>query len=977
MKKVSFSIKKVNLLVYSLFLLLLGLSFSTNPPNGNTGAPGDGLCTGCHSPNLSIDGNVTLTGLPAEVEPGQSYNITITSTYTQGNAVRAGFQLVALDGNNSNIGSFSNAGPNVDFESGGGRTYAEHRPAQFFGSGNAVDFTFTWTAPTQPTTENITFYVASLLANGSGSSGDRTVTNTAQTFIQTQQPDDLLLSLSSENASCFGFEDGSIASLVTGGVEPYSYLWSDGSSQPNLDQKAAGTYSLTVTDNNGTQVTGSETITEPEALGVVFNSSGSITCIQNNVTVSALASGGIGPYNYLWSDGSQGPELNTQSPGIYFLTLSDLNDCTEVFSTEVFEDIEILSIDLAPEIQQTCFEDTLEIQANAPTGSNYSYQWSTMDGNILSFDNLGAMTLNQKGTYTLRVTNVFNGCFAEAQVTVIGSDQGITINLSGTSPSCFGDSDGILQAEISGGTPPYAYAWSNGGNTPIIDNLSAGIYQLTLSDGLGCSQVQTIDLEERANLTLQFQIQDLTGPEENDASISAVVLGGTPPYSYQWEDPSSNNPTLQNLSPGTYTLTVTDSLSCSVSGNAVINPFGCDLQVSVMIQDSILCHADSNGSLMLSIEGENSPFQILWSTASDSIAITGLAAGLYSATVTDNVGCEKEVQFNLSQPNPLVINFQIQNTSAPGANDGALFANVAGGTPPYQFIWIDMGETSDSLTSLAPGIYPLRVVDSKGCSAEAEAEIKDFECQLEVAELLVQDVSCFGESDGKVQLILNTNEPSTTAIWSNGSQGLNQENLQAGQYTVTISDENQCQIEVEVTVDQPDELIAEIVDYSPVISTPFTGFIEIAVEGGTSPYTFQWSVDGQSLDQSDNLIQELNAGIYEVAIGDAQDCEFQLSNIEIELLITRLNSAINPDIPFLLYPNPAEEFMALQITKPLGKKKDILLQIVNEKGSIVWTQKTEISDKLSMDIGQLPKGQYLLVIYLEGQWQNALKWIKN
>ncbi len=976
MKKFYFKMTKVNLIAYSVFLILLILSFSSNPPNGNTGAPGDGLCTGCHSPNLSIDGNVTITGLPAEVEPGQSYNLTITSTYTQGNAVRTGFQLVALDENNNNIGSFSNAGPNVDFESGGGRTYAEHRPAQFFGSGNSVDFTFTWTAPNQPTTENITFYVASLLANGSGSSGDRTVTNTAQTTIQNEQPEDLLISLSSQNASCFGAEDGNIFSSVTGGVEPYSYLWSDGSTQSNITLSPAGNYFLTVTDSNGTQAIASEIISEPDDLMVTFETSGTITCDQNAVTVNALSSGGTQPYSFAWSDGTSGSVLITESAGLYFLTLSDANDCTSIFSTEILEDNETIPIELESEIQQICFGDTLIIQANGPTGNNYNYLWTTIDGNIISFDNLGQLTADRKGTYSLTISNSFNGCFSEAQIVINGSDQNLSLNFSAISPSCFGESDGSLLAEGIGGTFPYSIIWSTGENTPQLNNISAGTYTITLSDNIGCTLIQTFELDDKEPIALQFEIQDLSGPEENDASITVQVSGGNPPYSYQWQDSNSQEATLQNLSAGTYTVTVTDSLQCSIIGNAVINPFGCNLQVSIGILDSILCHGDPNGSLNLTIEGENAPFQIIWSTGSQSNTISGLTSGLYSASVTDNVGCEKVVQIDLMQPELLTINFEIQNTSTQGANDGMVLAQVQGGTPPYTYLWKDQEETGNALEMLFPGTYFLTVTDINGCTIEGDAEVKGFECSLEVTSINIEEVSCFGEADGKVLLEVNSETEINSIIWSNGLQGLSNENLPAGNYSVTITDEKDCQVEVEFSIGEPEELNAVIESFSPFILTPFTGFIEVSVTGGTSPYNYQWSVDGVNLPQNIAFLDQLNNGKYEVIITDSNGCSFVLSGIEIQLQ-TSFNEPVQENLQLYLYPNPAEDILILQSSEPLGAGQEVVLQIVNDKGIQIRIQNTILRDKIYLDIKNIPSGNYILMIYREGQWQTSLKWIKN
>jgi hypothetical protein len=668
--------------------------------------------------------------------------------------------------------------------------------------------------------------------------------------------------------------------------------------------------------------------------------------------------------------------LITESAGLYFLTLSDANDCTSIFSTEILEDNETIPIELESEIQQICFGDTLIIQANGPTGNNYNYLWTTIDGNIISFDNLGQLTADRKGTYSLTISNSFNGCFSEAQIVINGSDQNLSLNFSAISPSCFGESDGSLLAEGIGGTFPYSIIWSTGENTPQLNNISAGTYTITLSDNIGCTLIQTFELDDKEPIALQFEIQDLSGPEENDASITVQVSGGNPPYSYQWQDSNSQEATLQNLSAGTYTVTVTDSLQCSIIGNAVINPFGCNLQVSIGILDSILCHGDPNGSLNLTIEGENAPFQIIWSTGSQSNTISGLTSGLYSASVTDNVGCEKVVQIDLMQPELLTINFEIQNTSTQGANDGMVLAQVQGGTPPYTYLWKDQEETGNALEMLFPGTYFLTVTDINGCTIEGDAEVKGFECSLEVTSINIEEVSCFGEADGKVLLEVNSETEINSIIWSNGLQGLSNENLPAGNYSVTITDEKDCQVEVEFSIGEPEELNAVIESFSPFILTPFTGFIEVSVTGGTSPYNYQWSVDGVNLPQNIAFLDQLNNGKYEVIITDSNGCSFVLSGIEIQLQ-TSFNEPVQENLQLYLYPNPAEDILILQSSEPLGAGQEVVLQIVNDKGIQIRIQNTILRDKIYLDIKNIPSGNYILMIYREGQWQTSLKWIKN
>lgn len=176
--------KKTYTILASISVLFL-LAFSSNPPNGRTGAPGESTCAGCHGGNTPIQGTVEIEGLPDRIVGGTAYDITVRAVVNTGTAARAGFQLVALDENNQNVGTLAEAGSNVGFESFNSRNYAEHRSAKNFDGANEVAFNFQWVAPEDKETGSVTMHAVSVLANGNGSSGgDRVVTNNVTAEVE-------------------------------------------------------------------------------------------------------------------------------------------------------------------------------------------------------------------------------------------------------------------------------------------------------------------------------------------------------------------------------------------------------------------------------------------------------------------------------------------------------------------------------------------------------------------------------------------------------------------------------------------------------------------------------------------------------------------------------------------------------------------------------------------------------------------------
>jgi hypothetical protein len=169
------------MLFFSFLSICLFMGFAFNPPNGNTGAPGDALCTTCHFPPGTQTGTITIDGLDDPIISDTTYNLRVELTLESGIATRAGFQLVALHGNtesSASIGTFSNLGSNVATSTSGNRTYLEHQPAWFF-VGSTATYTADWTAPASAP-DQISFYAAGLLALGGGVSDDALVTTSIQ-----------------------------------------------------------------------------------------------------------------------------------------------------------------------------------------------------------------------------------------------------------------------------------------------------------------------------------------------------------------------------------------------------------------------------------------------------------------------------------------------------------------------------------------------------------------------------------------------------------------------------------------------------------------------------------------------------------------------------------------------------------------------------------------------------------------------------
>lgn len=355
-----------------------------------------------------------------------------------------------------------------------------------------------------------------------------------------------------DDVSCYGGNDGSAFVAADGGAGGYTFAWSDGQTGPTAHNLAAGNHSVTVTDGvNGASLT--VYIAEPGPLQLDLFETDAGCSPDGEGAASAIATGGTPPYQYQWSNGANGAAVSGLTSGDHSLTVTDDAGCVITRSFEI-ESGEPLQLAVTKQDVSCAGRSDGAIQTQVSGGSGaYQYQWSNGAGTA-QLDQLPA------GLYQLTVTDD-GGCVAGATVAIDAPDPlGLTIYTNAV--RCYGDSDGAATAFPAGGTAPYQLHWSDGGAGAGRTYLAAGLYTVTLTDENGCQLSQTATVAEPPPLALS-----LVG--DGPAGIDLTVSGGTAPYAYQWShgvavaDPSG-------LSPGDYTVTVTDHKLCTATGSWTI-----------------------------------------------------------------------------------------------------------------------------------------------------------------------------------------------------------------------------------------------------------------------------------------------------------------------------------------------------------------------------------------------------------------------
>ncbi|MCS6933706.1 MAG: choice-of-anchor L domain-containing protein [Chitinophagales bacterium] len=521
------------------------------------------------------------------------------------------------------------------------------------------------------------------------------------------------------------------------------------------------------------------------------------------------------------------------------------------------------SVNAGPDIT-SCSGAPVTIQATVSgnqVGNNpFTYNWSPANGlSNTSVLNPQANPPNPT-TYVVEVSS--GGCVARDSVRVIVGNIGL--NIQATPQTCHGVNDGSVTTQITAGTNPITYQWSNNATTPDLTNVPPGTYAVTISDALGCTASASAQVTAAAPIVFtQNIVQHVSCHGGNDGIVNFSASGSNAITQYNW----NNN--LAALSPnqlpaGTYTVTVTDAKGCTAETSFTINePPALALTTQIT---NVNCHGAATGIASVTGSGGTIPYSFLWNNGAQTPQISNLIAGTYSVTLSDANNCSITANINITQPSaPLEVNLTAQNQTCYGYQDASVISITTGGTPVYSFMW-STGQNSQSIYNILPGSYQLTVTDSKGCTASAAASVAAA-APIVFDQPVLQHVSCYGGNDGSMSVNASGGTGALQFTWNIGGTGPAASSLSAGTYYVTATDANACTATVSATVTQPTMLQAFIQTTDITCYGYQNGTATVVVTGGTQPYTYQWNHGATT-----PYISGLSASIYQITVTDANAC---------------------------------------------------------------------------------------------------------
>jgi len=730
--------------------------------------------------------------------------------------------------------------------------------------------------------------------------------------------------LTTTPVTCGGGSDGTLTVSISGGIAPFSYLLLNYLLQPvgkienvtvtshtflNLQKNS---YILLVTDSDSAvAIEPTVSVGGPDPIQVTLARKVDVTCNNaNDGIIQVSATGEKGNYIFdLTGAENQTNETGTFTnlpQGDYKVKVSDKDGCplTAETSTLTIENPDPVVVTVDNVTDASCFGEStgsifITVTGGRPfgLGSGYTYEWTSTNGFTSSLKDITNLTA---GTYFVTAYDG-NLCAGFAGPIEINEPTPIVAVLDGTSDvQCNGGSDGSASITVSGGAGGYTYSWEgelNGLVSTVEDpiDLPADTYNLTITDGTGCSRIfpSFVVIDEPLPFTITFDgVTNVSCSGGNDGSLLITPNGGTPGYIFLWlgttSGYSSSDEDPVDMPADVYDLTITDSRGCSQIIPSVITiteppPITFTLIGTV----DVSCFGGADGGANVTVEGGTPPYLLSWigtntGHTSSMDNPNDLIADTYSLTVTDSNSCVLTIAdlATINEPAELLVTLDnIIDVDCYGDSTGSIEITPSGGTPGYTFVWTGPNgftETTEDLSNLKAGIYNLTITDANGCTSVYPGMATVVENSIITAAFGLTSATCNGGSDGAISVIVAGGAGGYTYFWQGPfgftSPAQDISGLVSGSYQLTVTDALGCsQIMPALVLVEPPPILSVLTGTDITCFGYGNGIIAISSSNGAAPY--EYSMVGEAGPyQSGNTFSSLAPGLHTIWTQDANLC---------------------------------------------------------------------------------------------------------
>ncbi len=673
---------------------------------------------------------------------------------------------------------------------------------------------------------------------------------------------------------CFGDTLVIDASASTG-YSSLTFTWSDATQNDSLITIPSYTtsYYLTITDGHLCSIhdTVEVIINELPAFDTpTINSVSNCVVPNGSITVNGL--GGTPAYEYNIDGGSFSSQnqFSNLNSIVYQLGIKDSKGCLwhQDFAISNSSGLSIVQVN-SDAIQ--CHGDSSSNIVIIPSTSNVWY--SIDNGLTLSQDSIFA---NQTaGNYQIFIIDSTTSCVASQALTIyqpsILQNQFVSTNLL-----CHNDGSGQIISQQTGGTWPYTIIWPN----DTLTGLSANTwYPIDITDANNCVLKDSVMLSQPE--VFQSNTISTTGVSCNgfqNGSIAVGLIGGTPIYQMQWAHTSVQDTALVNLSGGVYYFTATDHNGCTFSDSIQISEPAALTANSIV--NNALCN-QATGDVTIDVTGGTGTYQFEWSHDAniDTNFVSQLSPGSYQVEISDQNLCTTLVQLSvINYTTGTMSQAVVSPITCNGANNGQIIAQIAGGTPQYQYIWYYEGvlfnqsntnSSSDTISNLSSGHYYYMINDSMGCSSASDSVYLSEPVLLQ-STATVSHIRCYNENNGAIHVILNGGTAPYQIAWSTGDTTQTISQLSEGTYTVSMVDALNCDFAVQTyQIVNPSVLVLNLDTVGqPLCYNSQNGFIEYTIQGGRPEYSY--ALNGKNVAYTH--FGQLESGTYVFSVVDTSGC---------------------------------------------------------------------------------------------------------
>ena len=620
---------------------------------------------------------------------------------------------------------------------------------------------------------------------------------------------------------------------------------------------------LTVSDSVLVTVQGDLTVTIDSVRNVTCNSgtNGAVYASYTNTNGTVTSFG--------WSPGGAGQTSLTNIPaGTYIFTATNSGGCTVSDTVQVTEPTAV-TVNVPDTTVYNCTATPVlaELTATATGGTpGYTYDWGGGHTGV-TYNNIPA------GTYTVTATDA-NGCTGTGSGTITQALSTPTVTGTVTNISCNGANDGMIVVTVAQATGPYTYTWNPAEpDNDTITGLSQGTYDVTVTDANTCTGSATFTITEPAAIIIgNPTITDATCTV--GGTISVTATGGTGTLTYDWSNNDSGS-FIDSVAAGPIDLTVTDANGCSATASYTVGAAPNTVAFGQATIVDVTCNGGNNGSITATASGGTGTITFTWNTipAQTGATASGLTAGTYTVTITDQAGCSASTSYTVGEPTAITLGQPIitPETCLVG---GTVTVTASGGTPGYVYNWSNNDGPGNMADSLSGGTVTLTVTDANNCSVTASYVVPSQNA-ISISNTVVQNETCAGDEDAFVHVVVTGGTYPYSYTWNpNFGNDSTIDAISGGQFDVTVTDASGC---------------STTGSFNPVAATPLAlgnptivdatctvqGSITANASGGTGQLTYTWAGPGNPA--PGNPATGLAAGNYTLTVTDANSCSITAS----------------------------------------------------------------------------------------------------